>query len=522
MNNKPTYNELEKQISKLTSQNEVIRLNSKSEVSVSNNHLKFLFDNSINGYAYCQIIAENNIPSDFIYIEVNSAFEKLTRIQNATGRKASEVFPQLRKQKPEIVKVFGNVAITGIPTKFEIFLAPLKIWLTVSVICPERDYFIATFINVSESRQLEIKLKEGEERFRQLIKNSFDMIVLLDLDGNQLFVSESCEKILGYRPEELMSIPVIEQMIHPDDQEETVSGLNAIINRTGTGGAQYRHRHKNGSWVYLEAFGSNQTDNPFINSIVLNVRDITERKNFEQVLKESEARLRELIATRDKFFSIIAHDLRGPFTGFLGLSQIMAEELTSLTKDEIQDIAMSMNNSAANLFRLLENLLTWARMQQGLIPFKKEIITLHQIATESLEPLKESAKKKAISITYDIPSEIKIFADGNMLQTIFRNLVSNALKFTPKGGIVNILAKTASDKSVIISVEDSGIGMNSKMVDHLFRLDIKTSRKGTDGEPSTGLGLFLCKEFVEKHGGKLWVESKEGIGSIFYFTIPCC
>ncbi len=163
----------------------------------------------------------------------------------------------------------------------------------------------------------------------------------------------------------------------------------------------------------------------------------------------------------------------------------MAKELTSLTRDDIQDIAVSMNNSAANLFRLLENLLTWARMQQELIPFKKEIITLHLIATESLEPLKESAKIKVIEITYDIAPEIKIFADSNMLQTIFRNLVSNALKFTPQGGKVNILAKTTSDKSFVISIEDSGIGMNSNMVDHLFSLDIKTSRMGTDGESST-------------------------------------
>ena len=132
----------------------------------------------------------------------------------------------------------------------------------------------------------------------------------------------------------------------------------------------------------------------------------------------------------------------------------------------------------------------------------------------------ESAKSKGIEIACNVPVEIEVFADNHILQTVIRNLVSNAVKFTPKGGKISVSAEATSDKGVQISIKDTGIGMSPKMVDNLFRLDVQTNRKGTEGEPSTGLGLMLCKEFVEKHGGKIWVESEEGNGSTFYFTLP--
>ncbi|MCK9413512.1 MAG: HAMP domain-containing histidine kinase [Prolixibacteraceae bacterium] len=230
--------------------------------------------------------------------------------------------------------------------------------------------------------------------------------------------------------------------------------------------------------------------------------------------------LTELNATKDKFFSIIAHDLRSPFSSFLGLTQIMAEELPILSMPEIQEIAVSMRNSASNLFSLLENLLSWAKLQQGSIPFNPEIVQIRTIAGPIMAMMEESAKNKGIELVDHIPDNAAVFADINMLQTIFRNLVSNALKFTSKGGQIRVSAKPISNNMVEISVEDKGIGMNKEMTDNLFRLEINTSRLGTNGETSTGLGLILCKEFIEVQGGALRVESEIGKGSIFCFTLP--
>jgi signal transduction histidine kinase len=239
-----------------------------------------------------------------------------------------------------------------------------------------------------------------------------------------------------------------------------------------------------------------------------------------QEIKLKNEELQKLNAEKDKFFSIIAHDLRSPFSGLLGLTQIMAEELPDLTMAEIQNIAVRMRNSATNLFSLLENLLLWARMRQGLIPFNPEIIQLHKIALESIAMMVEPANIKGIEIVNDIPIDLNVFADSNALQNIIRNLVSNAVKFTPIGGKISLSAKATADKSIEISIKDSGIGLSNAMIENLFRLDVQTYRKGTEGESSSGLGLLLCKEFIEKHGGKIWVESEEGKGSTFHFVIP--
>jgi PAS domain S-box-containing protein len=254
-------------------------------------------------------------------------------------------------------------------------------------------------------------------------------------------------------------------------------------------------------------------------AIIAQGYNITDRKQAEAELNLKNEELNKLNATKDKFFSIIAHDLRSPFNSFLGLTQIMAEELPSLTMDEIQKFADSMRKSATNLYRLLGNLLEWSQMQQGLIPYNPEFIHLLSVVTESVEMALEPAKNKQIEMVIDIPPIIEVYAENNSLQTVIRNLVFNAIKFTTKGGNIYIGAKQNPDNSVEVSVKDTGIGMKPSMIENLFKLDVSTSRKGTEGELSTGLGLFLCKEYVEKHGGKLWVESEEGKGSTFRFTI---
>lgn len=230
--------------------------------------------------------------------------------------------------------------------------------------------------------------------------------------------------------------------------------------------------------------------------------------------------LQKLNAQKDKFFSIIAHDLRGPFSSFLGVTQLLDEMLPELSREEIRDFAASMRTSATNLYSLLENLLQWAKNQQGLTPFTPMKELMLSLVNESILTLLEPAKNKGIEIVNNIDGDIEVFADKNMLQTVIRNLVSNAIKFTPKGGNITLSAKANSASDVEISVKDSGIGMNETMVNNLFQLDAKTNRPGTEGEMSTGIGLLLCKDFVETHGGEIRVESEEGKGSVFHFNIP--
>ncbi len=246
---------------------------------------------------------------------------------------------------------------------------------------------------------------------------------------------------------------------------------------------------------------------------------VQEIHHKNQVIKQQNDILSIANIEKDKFFSIIAHDMRGPFNGFLGLTQMMAEELPTMTFEQVRNIALNMKRSAANLYRLLENLLQWAKMHQGLIPCKPEPVLLRSLISESVKVIHSSAKIKGVEIVSDIPNDLVVSADVNILQTIIRNLVSNALKFTHSGGKISIAVRKTGDNRVEVSVSDTGIGMSRDMVDALFRLDVRTSRHGTEGEPSTGLGLIICKEFVEKQGGKLLVESEEGKGSKFAFSL---
>jgi signal transduction histidine kinase len=250
------------------------------------------------------------------------------------------------------------------------------------------------------------------------------------------------------------------------------------------------------------------------------IEALREKELLEVKLKTQFAELQKVNSEKDKFFSIIAHDLRSPFNGFLGLTQLMAEQLPTMTMEDIHLIAVSMQNSATNLFRLLENLLEWSRMEQGMIPFKPEEIQLRESADKSIAIVLENAHAKDIEIEISIASGIVVYADSNILQTIIRNIVSNAVKFTPKGGKIKVNAFTNGENRVQVSITDSGIGMKPDMLANLFKLDVPTGRPGTEGEASTGLGLILCKEFVEKHGCKLWAESEVGKGSTFSFTVP--
>ena len=368
-------------------------------------------------------------------------------------------------------------------------------------------------------KQLEEFRLRSEENFKQLIKNSFDILVLLDSNGIQHYVSESCEKILGYKSEELINIPVIDMMIHPEDREQVIAGFTEIVTGKSNGGAQYRHRHKNGEWKYLEAFGTNQLENPLVKSVVINVRDITERKKIEKELMESKTCLSEANATKDRFFSIIGHDLKGPFNSIVGFSDILLEQIKNKDYKGIDNYARIIHDSSKRAMNLLINLLDWARTQTGRLEFNPEYFELINIINEIVELYKDAAKQKSITITVRLPHDIPVFADKSIVKTILRNLISNAVKFTnPEGEI--IIGVVQKKEELIVYVSDNGIGIKEENSEKLFRIDYCYSTLGTNKEKGTGLGLLLCKEFIEMHGGKIWVESKKDNGSVFKFSLP--
>lgn len=375
---------------------------------------------------------------------------------------------------------------------------------------------------VIERKQAEVTLSNERMLLRTIIDLIPDAIYVKDNNGRktlanpkevQLAGKNSEDEVLGKTDTELF--PGRQEHGSEDEDQSVLQEGKSILNIEG------KLVDKNGEvrWLLGLKVPLLNAEGQIVGIVGLN-HDITERKLAEEEIIRSNEQLSKTVAEKDKFFSIIAHDLRSPFSGFINLTQIMAEESESFSKSELMDFSKSMYDSASTVYKLLENLLEWAQMQKGNISFNPQELLLPDLVSFSVNTINQRALQKGISLVTEIPPNQKIFADEKMINTVLRNFLSNAVKFTKRDGTVTVRSKKIDDEMIEVSVKDTGVGMLEKDVKRLFKMEEKVSSNGTDGEPSTGLGLLLCKEFVEKNGGKVWAESKKGEGSTFYFTVP--
>lgn len=242
-------------------------------------------------------------------------------------------------------------------------------------------------------------------------------------------------------------------------------------------------------------------------------------ENALSQLNQANNNLKEVNASKDRFISILAHDLKSPFTSILGLLELLKINIRDYSLDTIENRIDIINNSAQSTYNLLEDILLWVRAESDKLPYEPSKHSLEEIFSNVIENVKHVANNKNIEINHSSTNDIYVFADINMINTVLRNLIANAVKFTNAGGLINIQAEQDISK-VIISVSDNGVGIKPDTINKLFNISNKITTKGTANETGTGLGLLLCKEFVEKHGGKIWVESELGKGSDFKFTLP--
>jgi signal transduction histidine kinase len=258
---------------------------------------------------------------------------------------------------------------------------------------------------------------------------------------------------------------------------------------------------------------------------VVAINDISERKKSEEALRKSEKELREANATKDKFFSILAHDLRSPVSNLLQFAKLMEENYDIITKEEEGEYIKSLVKIADGTYNLLENLLTWSRIQLDKISVIPEDFNLRGIIDSAVKLCEEDLKRKNLKLEVSVEKNLHPYANQESVYFVIRNLLSNAVKFTPNGGKVTITASVYNDnhedRNIIeICVKDTGVGIPKERVEALFNMDAAFSTEGTENEQGTGLGLILCKEFVERNGGRINVYSKLGKGSSFCFTIP--
>ena len=247
----------------------------------------------------------------------------------------------------------------------------------------------------------------------------------------------------------------------------------------------------------------------------LNAQYVELAENYALAKEE----LEKLNQEKNKFFSIIAHDLRSPFTSLMGFTNLLKAQAENLSSDQVKEFANTIDQSADRVFKLLENLLEWAQMQMERVDPQSDFITLNDIAKKTVDVLGPVAAEKGLTLS-ETGEALKAYADPNMVDTVIRNLVNNAIKFTPEGGTITIAYEMTETGKAKVSVKDTGVGMSASVAKTIFSLADNVTTRGTNGEKGTGLGLTLCKELVELNGGRIELESEPNKGSTFSFTLP--
>lgn len=374
--------------------------------------------------------------------------------------------------------------------------------------------------DITERKNAEEIMKKLHEELQILLDNIPAWVFFKDTENRFIRVNKTFANAMGTSIEQLERkslfdlFPIEQAEVYwKDDKEVFTSGkpkINIIEQMESPNG---------NIWVQTDKIPYRNLQGEIAGIIGFAI-DITARKAAEDKIQKVNEELKELNLTKDKFFSIIAHDLKSPFQGFLGLTQIMAEEANSFSADELTKLGTEMHQTADNLFALLKNLLEWAQMQNGSMSFEPNEVSLSELIAESIKAIKKRSKQKGITIINMVTYHKFALVDDNMINSVLLNLLSNAVKFTKRFGTITIQVKSTGNKMIEISVSDTGVGIPKDKIQKLFKAGEKIGTKGTEGELSTGLGLLLCKEFVEKHGGKIWAESEENKGSTFYFTVP--
>ncbi|MCU7491461.1 MAG: PAS domain S-box protein [Ignavibacteria bacterium] len=400
-------------------------------------------------------------------------------------------------------------------------------------------YFLSVIQDISKRKQTELALLDSEQRLRTIFRESPSAIVITSMaDGRYIDINEAFQRITGYSRTEIIGrrISEVDIFANPSDRRNI---YKAIEKNGEIRNMEFEFRLKSGDLAtgLLQATVLNIESEPQMLSVVT---DITERKqamiqiqqyvdelqankvtleNNAREMNELNQKLKELNTSKDKFFSIVAHDLRSPFSALLGFSEYMYKHIEELTPDEIKDFSFRIYKSLNSLLKLIENLLQWARIHTGKMEFAPALFSLNDLLDEILNVYNMNAARKNIKILCSPDQQYSLFADKDMMDSVLRNLLSNAIKFTSSGGEIRISARKASPY-VEVSVSDTGIGIDKDDIERMFRIDETMTREGTEKEKGTGLGLVLCREFVEMNGGTISVESEIGKGSTFRFTVP--
>jgi len=415
-----------------------------------------------------------------------------------------------------LIQLYKPEVIVPFPTELDRWIDNLITVIYSSLI----TFFIIKFIHKNYTQE-RIKAEESERKVQALFDQAAVGVATIDSNtGKYIRVNKKYSQIVGYSIDELYATD-FQSITHPDDINDNFKKLELLKSgELKEFVLEKRFLHKEGAVIWAELSVSPLwKEGNMPDFYIAVISDISQRKKAEILVEQQNNELKKLNADKDRFISILGHDLRSPFNSIFGFTEILEENLENYNYEETKEKLAIIKSTSQKTLQLLDELLDWVKSQSGKSNFEPKELHFAELCNHEIENIKATLASKNIAINYQIESNFTLWADENMLKTILRNLISNAIKFTNCNGAINICAQEQNN-CTLVTVSDNGVGIHPNDIAKLWDIKVKYTTEGTASEQGTGFGLILCKEFIEKHNGKIWVESEYGKGSNFKFTIP--
>lgn len=495
----------------------------------------FLFENMLNGFAYCQMYYDHEQPIDFSYIEVNSAFETLTGLKNVTGKKVSEIIPGIRESDPSLFDIYGRVALTGVPEKFEMYVEALEMWFSVSVYSPKKESFVAVFEVITERKRAEkeirwlnesleqrvnertAQLNQAKNRIEAILNSSSDVIILCRPDGTIDQVNPAFDAIFSFTSEEFVLQP-LSRLVSGQYVTDLEQAFETVV-RT----RQSQRLEITAHVDHRTIFDADMVLSPIVErhdrllGVICSLRDISAQKQMEAQLRQMLQRESELSELKSRYVSMAAHDLRNPLAVIQSATSMIHHYSDRLTAEQKEAKYSRVESSIQVMVSMLDDILTIGQAEAGKLKFDPAPLDLIDFCQNLIAELKQvSGSTRQIKFSSTGNCNL-IGADARLLWHILDNLLSNALKYSPDDSMVDFTVDCELDR-LVFRVRDQGIGIPQAEQARLFEAFHRASNARQ--VPGTGLGLTIVKLFVELHGGTITYESNEGQGTTFTVTLP--
>ncbi|KKN03973.1 hypothetical protein LCGC14_1102250 [marine sediment metagenome] len=489
----------------------------KSEEALMRSEFRYqsLFDNMLEGFALCEMITDkHNNPVDFIYLEINDAFEELTGLkrEDVIHKRVTEAIPDIKNFEPNLFEIYGKVASTGEPTKFEIYFSPLNIWLSISVYSFKKGYFVAVFDNITARKVFEEKLIESEEKFRTIAEQSV-MGILIVQDGIIKYANESLSKINEYSIQEMMDWSPFEltKAIHPNERDIADERIEKIS--LGSKEIQpiyiYKMVSKSKKLKWVNSFSkkiSYQNKDALLTTII----DVTEKVEAERLILDELNKLKELDQIKNDLIRRISHEIKTPLISIYSTTNLLLNVYKEEFSSKTLDFIMMINEGGERLKELVDNMLDVYDIESNRIKLNLKTQNLVDIVEKSISALQPHIVKRKHTIEVNLPSEVLLEVDYDRIKQVFLNLLINALKYTTPGGKIFVQLQEFNSH-IDITIKDIGVGFTELEKEKLFLKFGKIERYGKGMNVDTegpGFGLYIAKELTRLHNGEIILKSE--------------